>query len=58
MQVEAKVLPLHWISMLDRVFLQYEVRKGWPYSIPGKVISVRENGHSAFVWCPGKTKNY
>ena len=35
-----------------------EVRKGCPYSIPGKVISIHENGCSAYVWCPGKNKRH
>ena len=38
----------------QHVFLQDELRKGHPYSIPGKVVSIRENGWSGFVWCPGK----
>ena len=38
----------------QRVFLQDELLKGRPYSIPGKIVSVRENGQSGFVWCPGK----
>ena len=40
----------------QRVFLQDELRKGCPYSIPGKIVSVRENGRSGFVWCPGKAR--
>ena len=36
--------------------MQDELRKGRPYSIPGKIVSVRENGWSGFVWCPGKAR--
>ena len=39
------------------VVIQDELRKGKPYSIPGKVVEVRENGCSAFVLCPGKRKH-
>ena len=42
--------------MLVRVFLQDEVRKGHPYSIPGKVVSIHPNGHSVSIWCPCKNK--
>ena len=40
----------------QHVFLQDELCRGHPYSIPGKVMSIRENGQSAFVWCPGKAR--
>ena len=36
--------------------MQDEVRKGHPHSIPGKVVSIRQNGCSVYVWCPGKAK--
>ena len=38
------------------MFLQDEVRRGRPYSVPGKVVSIRDHGLSAFVWCPGKAR--
>ena len=38
----------------QQVFLQDELKKNKPYLIPGKVISVRENCRSVFVYCPGK----
>ena len=40
----------------QHVFLQDELRRGCPYSIPGKVVSIQENGRSGFVWCPGKAR--
>ena len=42
----------------QRVFLQDEMLKNKPYSIPGRVIEVRDNGRSAFVWAPGRRKKY
>ena len=40
----------------QRVFLQDEVCRGHPYSVPGKVVSIRDNGRSGWVWCPGKAR--
>ena len=40
----------------QRVFLQNETVRGKPYSIPGKIVSIREGGRSGWVWCPGKAR--
>ena len=40
----------------QRVFLQNETKRGKPYSIPGKIVSIREGGRSGWVWCPGKAR--
>ena len=41
-----------------RVFLQDEQKRGKPFSIPGKVVSIREGGRSAWIWCPGRSRRF
>ena len=40
----------------QRVFLQDEIRRGHPFSVPGTVVAVRDSGRSGWVWCPGKAR--
>ena len=40
----------------QKVFLQDEIRRGHPFSVPGTVVSIREGGRSGWVWCPGKSR--
>ena len=42
----------------QKVFLQDEIRRGHPFSVPGTVVSVRDSGRSGWVWCPGKARRF
>ena len=42
----------------QKVFLQDEVKRGHPFSIPGTVVSIRDSGRSGWVWCPGKARRF
>ena len=42
----------------QKVFLQDEVRRGHPFSVPGTVVSIRDSGCSGWVWCPGKARRF
>ena len=42
----------------QKVFLQDEVRRGHPFSVPGTVVSIRDSGRSGWVWCPGKARRF
>ena len=42
----------------QKVFLQDEICRGHPFSVPGTVVSVRDSGCSGWVWCPGKARRF